>query len=70
MTTAFPINGVMEGVEGLVKLTQREHYMAFRDSGSQSYTELGRNLVAIARVTDRVRKALETLEAPHFTDYE
>jgi len=65
------IDYIVERVETLVRLTQRKHFAAFLENDSSNFTELGYNLVGLAKVPGRVRKALEVLETipEDFQDY-
>lgn len=58
---------IMELLDDKIRDSQQKHFNAFFHSGSDSYTELGRNLVALSRVRNRVLNALDLLdEDPNF----
>lgn len=60
-------SSIMELLDSKIRSAQEKHFHAFFHSGSDSYTELGHNLVALARVRNRVINALDLLnEDPNF----
>lgn len=63
------VDDILFQVDFLAREAQKRHLNAFLRAGSESYTELGKNLLSLSRVMGRVHNALKLIEEdPHFTD--
>lgn len=67
MAMNHQVDEILDQVDALVRGAQKKHLDAFFHSGSESYTVLAKNLLALSRVVSRVHNALELVEEdPHF----
>lgn len=63
------VDDIMFQVDTLVHEAQKRHFNAFLRAGSESYNELGKNLLSLSRVVGRVHNALKLIdEDPHIID--
>lgn len=67
MAMNHQVDEILDQVDALVRGAQKKHFDAFLHAGSESYTTLAKNLLALSRVVSRVHNALALVEEdPHF----
>lgn len=62
MAMNHQVDGILDQVDALVRDAQKRHFNAFLHAGSESYTELAKDLMSLSRVMGRVNNALNRVE--------